>query len=63
MRAAWIAATAYARATGGVVFDEIDGKVRNPEEALEVVRDLESDDQHVVDAAVKEALKRLRAQS
>jgi hypothetical protein len=63
MRAAWMAATAYARATGGVVFDEIDGKVRNPEEALEVVRDLESDDKHVVDAAVKEALKRLRAQS
>jgi len=28
MQAAWMAATAYTRATDGVVFDELDGKVR-----------------------------------
>lgn len=60
MRAAWMAATAYARATDGVLFDELDRKVRTAEQALEVVRDLESDDQSIVDAAVKEAHRRLR---
>ncbi|HEY1980929.1 MAG TPA: hypothetical protein VGH13_12665 [Xanthobacteraceae bacterium] len=63
MRVAWMAAAAYARATDGVVFDELDGKVRTADQALEVVRDLESDDQHIVEAAVKEALRRLRSQS
>jgi hypothetical protein len=61
MLAAWMAATAYARATGGVVFDELDSKIRTASEALEIVRDLETDDQHIVDAAVKEALRRLRS--
>jgi hypothetical protein len=59
MRAAWMAATAYARATNGVLFDELDGRVRTPEQALEVVRDLETDDQAIVDAAVKEVHRRL----
>jgi hypothetical protein len=63
MLAAWMAATAYARATEGVVFDELDGKIRTASQALEIVRDLESDDQHLVDAAVKEALRRLRSRS
>lgn len=63
MLAAWMAATAYARATAGVVFDELDGKIRTASQALEIVRDLESDDQHIVDAAVKEALRRLRTRS
>lgn len=63
MLAAWMAATAYARATEGVVFDELDGKIHTASQALEIVRDLESDDQHIVDAAVKEALRRLRSQS
>jgi hypothetical protein len=63
MLAAWMAATAYVRATDGVVFDELDGKIRTASQALEVVRDLESDDQHIVDAAVKEALRRLRPRS
>jgi hypothetical protein len=61
MLAAWMAATAYARATEGIVFDELDGKIRTASQALEIVRDLESDDQHIVDAAVKEALRRLRS--
>jgi hypothetical protein len=63
MLAAWMAATAYARATDGVVFDELDGKIRAASQALEIVRDLESDDQRIVDAAVTEALRRLRLRS
>jgi hypothetical protein len=63
MLAAWMAATAYARATDGVVFDELDGKIRSASQALEIVRDLETDDQHIVDAAVREALRRLRSRT
>lgn len=36
--AAWIAATAYAQATGGVVFDGQEAKVRNAAEAREVAK-------------------------
>jgi hypothetical protein len=61
MLAAWMAASAYAQATHGIVFDELDGKLRNASQALEIVRDLETDDQHVVDAAVENALRRLRS--
>jgi hypothetical protein len=39
--AAWMAATAYARATGGFVFDEGEGKLLTPTEALGVVVELE----------------------
>jgi hypothetical protein len=39
--AAWMAATAYARATNGVVFDEQEGKIFTPDESLKVVRDTE----------------------
>lgn len=63
MLAAWMAATAYARATDAIVFDELDGKTRTASQPLEIVRDLESDDQHIVDAAVREALRRLRSRS
>ena len=63
MLAAWMAATAYARATDGVVFDELDGKIRTASQAMEIVRDLRSDDQHIVDAAVEEALRRLRSRT
>jgi hypothetical protein len=38
MRAAWIAGSAYAQATGGVVFDDQEGKVRSAMEAREVAR-------------------------
>lgn len=38
LRAAWIAATAYAQATDGVVFDDQEGKVRDCAEAREVAR-------------------------
>jgi hypothetical protein len=38
---AWMAATAYARATSGLVFDEHDGKLLTPAESLGVVLELE----------------------
>ena len=41
MQAAWMAATAYARATSGIVFDEQAGQLLTPPQALEVVRDNE----------------------
>ncbi len=37
---AWMAATAYARATEGVVFDPQEGKVFNSSEALAIVQDI-----------------------
>jgi hypothetical protein len=39
--AAWMAATAYARAVRGVIFDPQAGKVLGPDDALEVTRNLE----------------------
>jgi hypothetical protein len=38
LRAAWIAGASYAQATGGVVFDDQEGKIRNAAEAREVAR-------------------------
>ena len=39
--AAWMAATAYARATGGMVFDGQEGELFSPEQALEIANDLD----------------------
>src|ERR1700719_2563220 len=36
--AAWMAATAYARATSGVIYDEEEGKLFSPAAALDVAR-------------------------
>jgi hypothetical protein len=38
LRAAWIAGAAYAQATGGIVFDDQEGKLRSAVEAREVAR-------------------------
>jgi hypothetical protein len=38
---AYMAATAYAKATGGVVFDPEDGKILSPHEAQETIREME----------------------
>jgi hypothetical protein len=38
---AFAAATAYARATGGVVFDREAGEVLTPDKAAEIARDVE----------------------
>lgn len=39
--AAWMAATAYARVTNGVIFDEQEGKLFTPDESVEVTREIE----------------------
>lgn len=39
--AAWMAATAYARASGGIVFDEHEGKLHTPEESVQIAREIE----------------------
>lgn len=39
--AAWMAATAYAEVTTGVIFDEQEGKVFSPEEARQVTREIQ----------------------
>jgi hypothetical protein len=39
--AAWMAATAYARATDGIIFDEQEGKLFTPDESLQITRDIE----------------------
>jgi hypothetical protein len=39
--AVWMAATAYAKATNGVVFDEEQGKIRSAEDAQTVVENIE----------------------
>jgi hypothetical protein len=43
LRAAWMAGTAYAQATDGLIFDDQEGKFRNATEARDVVRDVERD--------------------
>lgn len=42
LRAAFMAATAYARATGGVVWDGESGEVMSPDRAAEVTRDIDA---------------------
>jgi len=41
--ASWMAATAYAWAADGVVFDEQEGKPFTPEESLQIIREMERD--------------------
>jgi len=43
LRAAFMAAAAYARATGGVVWDGESGEVMSPDRAAEVARDIDAD--------------------
>jgi hypothetical protein len=43
LRAAWMAGTAYAQATDGMILDDQEGKFRNPIEARQVVREVERD--------------------
>lgn len=41
LQSAWMAAAAYAKATGGIVFDDEEAKVHTAAEALEMVKDIE----------------------
>jgi hypothetical protein len=64
LRAAWMAATAYAQATDGIIIDDQAAKFHNAAEARQVVSDVDRDlpgDQLVIDKAVTEALNRLRS--
>lgn len=60
LRAAWIAGSAYAHATEGIVFDDQEGKVRNAVEAGEVARvEYETPDPDV-HSAVDQVLRDLK---
>ena len=56
--AAWMAGTAYARATGGIVANDQDSQLRTPAQSAEVVRDIEHPSQAYEDA--RRELKRRR---
>lgn len=61
LEAAWMAATAYARATGGIVFDTEEGKVFTPDAARQVVARIESE-RPLIDATIAEAMRRFSRQ-
>jgi hypothetical protein len=61
LQAAWMAATAYAAATGGIVFDHEEGKVLTPQEAREVVRDIVRD-LPAMETILREVMKKLAPQ-
>jgi hypothetical protein len=56
--AAWMAGTAYARATGGIVANDQDTQLRPPAQSAEVVRDLEQPSKMYAEA--KRELRRRR---
>jgi hypothetical protein len=57
-----MAATAYARATGGVVFDPQESKMFTPQQAFEVTRDLEKD-RPMYERAMRDLAARLSTKS
>ncbi|MBM3527922.1 MAG: hypothetical protein FJX62_07505 [Alphaproteobacteria bacterium] len=57
---AYMAAAAYAAATGGVVFDGEEGKVKTPKESLETARRIEAEIP-VIEARLKEMLSNIAA--
>jgi hypothetical protein len=62
LQAAWMAATAYAAATGGIVFDHEEGKVFTPPQARETVRDIVRD-LPAMEAILQEIKKKFAARS
>jgi len=62
LRAAWMAATAYAHATSGVVFDPQDDRLYDYKQAREAVREIERN-WPVVEAAVQAAIRKIGAKS
>ena len=61
LQAAWIAATTYAAATSGLIFDHHEGRMFSAHEAQETVRDIMRDVPEV-DAILEEIQKRFFAQ-
>ncbi len=60
--AAWMAATSYAHATAGIVFDPQEGKVFNSEEALQVVHDMDGTKAEA-EAAAQQIIRRISTKS
>jgi hypothetical protein len=60
--AAWMAATAYARATNGVIFDEQEGKIFTPEESLKIANDTEQR-RPAMEAMLQNYIEQLSAES
>lgn len=56
LESAWMAATAYARATRGVVFDTEEGRIFQLDEAAQLVRKIERN--RPLRASIAEAIKR-----
>jgi hypothetical protein len=56
---AYLAASAYAAATGGVVLDSQEGKIISPQRAVEIARELEQS-QSLIAEAVRKATEQYR---
>lgn len=64
LESAWMAATAYARATAGVVFDTEENRIFQPDEAVQLIRRIESNRANIdVEAMQKEILRRVLGKS
>lgn len=59
LRAAWIAGSAYAPATDGMVLDDQEGKIRNAVEAVETARREYEASDPVIGSSVDRVLRRL----
>jgi hypothetical protein len=62
MLAAWMAATAYAAAVDGIVFNEEEGKLLRPTECIETIREIERS-RPEFEAAIREFMQQLQAKS
>jgi hypothetical protein len=60
LRAAWIAGSAYARATDGVVFDDQEGKIRTAAESVATARHEYEAPDPVIGSSVDRVLRRLK---
>lgn len=60
--AAWMAATAYARATNGVIFDEQEAKIFTPEESLKIAYEIEQR-RPAMEAMLRNYIDQLEAKS
>jgi hypothetical protein len=64
LESAWMAATAYARATGGAVFDTEEARLFTADEGAALVRTIENNRSHIdVEAMRAEILRRVRGES
>jgi hypothetical protein len=60
--AAWMGATAYARATNGVIFDEQEVKLFTPDESFKIARDIEQR-RPATEAMLRNYIEQLSAKS